>query len=103
MKATPLLQKVCASGHFVRHSTDTGALICETHARDLIRVLCPPPNALEDSDWISLARAGVATRLTAPKSERGKGGDHHATRPKRGRDGRGSPLAPGEGDARPDR
>src|SRR5215204_3999480 len=43
MKATPLLQKVCTSGHFVRHSTYTGIVICNSSRSEKIRVLRRPP------------------------------------------------------------
>src|SRR5829696_1146161 len=52
MQATPILQKVCASGHFVRHSTYTGALMCNSSRGEKIRVLRPPPGApLQEYSW----------------------------------------------------
>src|SRR5215211_4344001 len=63
MKATPLLQKVCASGHFVRHSTYTGALMCNCSRGEKIRVLRRPPGPPSRSTrggfgLFSLARFG---------------------------------------------
>src|SRR5829696_5215186 len=63
MKATPLLQKVCTSGHFVRHSTYTGALICNSSRGEKIRVLRRPPGPPSRSTrggfgLFSLARFG---------------------------------------------
>ena len=62
MKATPLLQKICASGHFVLHGTDTAVVICNRHV-EIRSESSSPSYYQEDSDWIALARAGVATQL----------------------------------------
>ena len=60
MKATPLLQKVCASGHSVRHSTYTGALKCNSSRGEKIQVLRPPPGVLvEDSDYFRWLDSGT--------------------------------------------
>src|SRR5215208_4672891 len=72
MKATPLLQKVCASGHFVRHSTYTGALMCNSSrgkkSEFSAALRGPPPGVLvEDSDyfrWLDSGR-GKAGPLAA--------------------------------------
>ena len=52
------------------HGTDTAVVLCNRHI-EIRSEFSSPSYYQEDSDWVSLARAGVATQLGATED------DHH--------------------------